>query len=63
LGWEGEQGRVEPSRGCVLCDAAFREFSLRILVLPSWPMRDGSYYEFWVYILTSQADKIEQFFT
>jgi len=28
---------------------------LRIVVLPSLPMRDGSYYEFWVYILTSRS--------
>jgi putative endonuclease len=24
-------------------------------MLPSLPMRDGSYYEFWVYILTSRT--------
>jgi putative endonuclease len=28
---------------------------LRIVVLPSLPMRKGSYYEFWVYILTSRT--------
>src|SRR5262249_29911347 len=36
----------------------FREFSPYTFpspVLPSFPMRDGSYYEFWVYILTSRT--------
>ena len=26
-------------------------------MLPSSPMRDGSYYEFWVYILTSSGEE------
>ena len=26
-----------------------------MLVLPSFAVRDGSYYEFWVYILTSRT--------
>jgi putative endonuclease len=33
----------------------FREFSSTMPVLPFSAMRDGSYYEFWVYILTSRT--------
>jgi hypothetical protein len=54
----GQEAGISASRSipriCPL-PCCVREFSSRMLVLPSVAVRDGSYYEFWVYILTSRT--------
>jgi predicted GIY-YIG superfamily endonuclease len=50
-GSKGESNHPEDVSSAMLSQGVL----LKIAVLPSLRMRDGSYYEFWVYILTSRT--------